>query len=403
MPTKTKVLSALEVKRISEPGRHPVGTVPGLYLLVRENGAKGWILRTMMKGKRADLGVGGYPAASLAEAIKKARELRETIDRGADPRAEKKAASAAVMTFADAADAYISLHRPSWKNPKHAQQWENTLRTYVLPTIGTTPVQDVGTSQVLAVLLPHWNTKNETMVRVRGRIELVLAWAMAAGHRPQGLNPAAWRGLLDHALPKPSKVNGRKHHAALAWEDLPGVMQKLKAIDGMSARCLEFTILTACRSGEARGATWDEIDLKGNSWLIPAHRMKAGRAHRIPLSEPAISILTDLPRVEGEQLVFAGQKQQRSLSDMSLTMLLRRHVPGVTVHGFRSTFRDWAAETTSHSQEVCEMALSHAIKSAVEAAYRRGDLFDKRRRLMDEWAEYICAIAAGDTDPASEN
>ncbi len=400
MPKQTKELTALEVKRIAEPGRHSVGTVPGLFLMVRDNGVKGWVLRVVIKGKRADLGLGGYPAVTLADAVKRARELREDIAKGLDPRAERQAAKAA-LTFKEASEEYIKLHRAGWKNAKHAQQWENTLMTYVFPIIGTLPARDVDTHHVLDVLRAHWNTKNETMVRVRNRIELVLSWAMAAGHREKGLNPAAWRGNLDHALPKPSKVNNRQHHAALPWQELPTFMAKLALIEGMSARCLEFTILTACRSGESRGATWEEIDLNGKVWNIPAERMKAGRAHRVPLSDRVVKLLEALPRIEGEPLVFPGSKENTPLSDMSLTMLLRRHATGVTAHGFRSSFRDWAAETTSYPGEVCEMALAHAVGDAVEAAYRRGDLFAKRAALMQDWAAYATKPqeAAGTVTP----
>jgi len=388
MPKQTKELSALEVKRLVDPGRWPVGAVPGLYLWVRETGTRNWVLRLMVKGRRADIGLGGYPAVTLADALKRAREIREDVSKGLDPLAMKKAAKAETMTFQKAAEEYIKLHRSSWKNSKHAQQWENTLATYVYPTIGAIPVREVETRHVLEIIKPHWTTKNETMVRVRNRIELVLSWAMASGHRERGLNPAAWRGHLDHALPAPSKVNGRKHHAAMPWQELPSFMQKLAQVDGFSARCLEFTILTACRSGETRGATWDEFDLEDKVWNIPAKRMKAGRPHRVPLSDQALDLLLALPRIEGEPLVFIGAREGSPLSDMSLTMLLRRHAPGVTAHGFRSTFRDWAAETTKHPSEVCEMALAHAVGDETEAAYRRGDLLEKRRELMKDWARF---------------
>jgi integrase len=226
------------------------------------------------------------------------------------------------------------------------------------------------------------------MVRVRNRIELILSWAMATGHRERGFNPAAWRGHLDHALPRPSKVNNRKHHPAMTWQDLPDFMTKLKNVGGMSARCLEFTILTACRSGESRLAIWKEIDLKDKVWNIPGGRTKSGRPHRIPLADEIIKMLNLMPRMAEESLVFFGLKESVPLSDMSLTMLLRRHAPGITVHGFRSTFRDWTAETTTYPNEVGEMALAHAVGDAVEAAYRRGDLFAKRAGLMQDWAIY---------------
>ena len=401
MPKQADELTAIEIRRITEPGRHPVGPIPGLMLMVRENGVKGWVLRATIKGKRADIGLGGYPGVTLASARKRAQELRDEIDKGTDPRDKKKAAKAVVMTFQRAAVEYIKLHRVSWKNAKHAQQWENTLAAYVYPIIGGMAVRDVDNPDVLKVLAPHWNTKNETMVRVRSRIELVLAWAMSSGHRARGLNPAAWRGNLDSSLPKPSKVNNRQHHAAMPWQDVPEFMRKVAQVEGMSARCLEFTILAACRSGEARGATWDEIDLVDKVWNIPAVRMKAGRPHRVPLSDSVTKLLGALPRIEGEALVFPGSKEKTPLSDMSLTMLLRRHAPGVTAHGFRSSFRDWAAETTSYPSEVCEMALAHAVGDAVEAAYRRGDLFAKRAALMQEWAAYATKPqgAAGTVTP----
>lgn len=390
MAKQAEELSAIQAKRITEPGRWPVGTVPGLYLWVRESGTKNWVLRVVVKGKRSDIGLGGYPAVTLADAVRRARELREDIARGLDPLAIKRAAKADLMTFKKAAEEYISLHRASWKSEKHAQQWENTLAQYVYPSIGSKSVKDVETEDVLAIITPYWTTKNETMVRVRNRIELVLSWAMASGYRDRGLNPAAWRGHLDKALPKPSKVNNRSHHAALPWKDLPRFMQRLAEVEGLSARCLEFTILTASRSGESRGATWGEFNLAERIWNIPAERMKAGRPHRVPLSDEALELLNSLPRFEGEDLVFPGGKEGRPLSDMSLTMLLRRHAPGVTAHGFRSTFRDWAAETTNHPSEVCEMALAHSIGNDTEAAYRRGELLEKRRLLMADWAAFAC-------------
>lgn len=388
MPKLTKELSALEVKRLTAPGKYAVGTVPGLYMWVRDTGTKNWLLRVVAGGKRSDIGLGGFPAVSLADAVKRARDMREGIAKGVNPLAEKKAAKATALTFEKAAEQYIALHRAGWKNVKHAQQWTKTLEAYVFPHFGSMPVKDIDTPHVLAVLQPHWNTKNETMVRVRNRIELVLSWAMASGHRERGLNPAAWRGHLDQALPKPSRVNGRKHHPALPWRELPALMQKLTTVEGMSARCLEFTILTACRSGEARGATWDEIELAKKVWSIPGARMKAGRPHRVPLSDQAVKLLRALPRVDDEPLVFVGRNAGTALSDMSMTALLRRHSPGVTTHGFRSSFRDWAAETTNYPNEVCEMALAHAVGDAVEAAYRRSDLFEKRAALMQDWANF---------------
>ena len=400
MPVKVKDLSAIEVKRIDTIGRHPVGTVPGLCLLVRGAAlSKSWVLRTMVAGSRKDLGLGSYPAVTLADAIAKARETKAQIDAGTDPVAQKKAERAAAMTFKACAEAYIASHKASWKNAKHGQQWENTLATYVYPLIGAMRVKDVTTEHVMQVLSPYWTTKNETMVRVRNRIELVLSWAMAMGYREKALNPAAWRGTFDQLLPKPSKVNQRQHHPALPWQDLPVFLKMLRNSAGIAPRCLEFTILTACRSGESRGARWAEIDLEGKVWNIPAERMKSGRAHRVPLSEPVMKLLKSLPKVEGEELVFPGRKEHTPLSDMSLTAVMRRMKLDAVPHGFRSTFRDWAAESTSHPNEVCEMALAHAVGSDVEAAYRRGDLMAKRVVLMADWAAYATRTQAAEVTP----
>lgn len=383
-------MSALKASSLKQPGRWPVGTVPGLYLWVRGSGTKNWVLRVVVNARRADIGLGGYPAVTLADAMQRARAAREDIAKGLDPLAIKRAAKRKnkTMTFSKATEEYIKLHRASWKTGKHAQQWENTLSTHAYPIIGNMAVSDVETKHVLEIIKPKWVTTNTTMDRVRNRIESILSWAMTSGYRERGPNPATWRGHLDQALPKPSKVHKKTHHAAMPWPDLPEFMRKLADVDGLSARCLEFTILTACRSGEARGATWNEFDLEEKVWNIPAQRMKAGRPHRVPLSDHVVKLLNSLPRIESEALVFPGAKQGRPLSDMSLTMLLRRHAQGVTAHGFRSTFRDWSAEKTNHQTDVCEMALAHAIRNETEAAYRRGDLMEKRRELMRDWAMF---------------
>lgn len=400
MPVKAKELSALEVKRLQAPGRYPVGTVPGLYLMVREGSlSKSWVLRVLVNGTRRDIGIGGYPGVTLAAAVETARTLRDEIKAGVDPVAKRKAEKAAPMTFKLCAQRYIESHRAGWKNPKHLQQWENTLATYVYPSMGAMRIGDIEAPDVMKALQPHWTTKNETMVRVRGRIELVLSWSMAMGYRERGLNPAAWRGHLDQTLPKPSKVNKRQHHPALPWQALPAFLEQLRALPGIAPRCLEFTILTACRSGESRGARWDEIDLQAGLWTIPGERMKSGRPHRVPLSAPVIELLQALPRVEGEDLVFPGRKAQAPLSDMTLTAVMRRMKLDAVPHGFRSTFRDWAAETTSHPNEVCEMALAHAVSNDVEAAYRRGDLMAKRVVLMEDWGRYATAQAGGTVIP----
>ena len=391
-------MGALEVKGLTEPGLHPVGTVPGLRLNIKESGAKSWILRTTIGTKRCDVGLGPYPAVTLAAAWERARTAIDEIRSGVDPVAERRAKQAAVTwTFKTCALAYIAAFEPSWKNDKHGQQWRNTLETYVYPVFGDKHIRDVDTADVTTAIRPMWSTKNETMVRVRNRIELVLNWATAQGYRPKGFNPAQWRGHLDQVLPKPSKVNKRTSFEAMPIDGMFDFMQRLSTVQGTSARCLEFAILCACRSGEARGATWSELGLKSATWSIPAARMKAGRPHRIPLSADAVKLLAALPRFEGTDLVFPGLSGEKPLSDMSLTACMRRMKLTAVPHGFRSTFTDWCAERTAYASEVREMALAHAIGNDTEAAYRRGDLFDKRRNLMTEWATFIStAPATGD-------
>ncbi len=395
MPKIAKPLSAIEVKRLTEPKMHPVGTVPGLALNISKSGSKSWILRAMVGTKRSDIGLGGYPAVTLAEAWDRARTALADIRVGGNPVAERKAKKEAIeWTFQACALAYIEAFRTSWKNVKHAQQWENTLETYIYPKFGDRHIRTIEKSDVIDAISPYWTTKNETMVRVRNRIELVINWAVARGYRPEGLNPAAWRGNLDQALPKPSKVNKRRHHTAIAVDDAHAFLAKLRTLEGTSIRCLEFVILTACRSGEARLATWNELDLANGVWNIPGERMKSGRPHRVPLTDAVLALLKGLPRfidAEGKEvdLVFPGRDVTKPLSDMSLTVIMRRMKLDAVPHGFRSTFRDWAAERTNYPNEVVEMALAHAIGSGTEAAYRRGDLFDKRRHLMADWAKFV--------------
>lgn len=400
MAKAVKALGALEVKQLTTPGQHPVGTVTGLRLSIKPSGSRSWILRTMVGTKRKDIGLGGYPEITLAAALERARQAKDGIRNGIDPVAERRAKNAAIdWTFKACALAYIEAFRPSWKNAKHGQQWENTLETYVYPHFGDKHVKDVDTEDVTKAIRPLWSTKNETMVRVRNRIELVLSWAAAQGYRPKGFNPAQWRGHLDQVLPKPSKVNNRTSFEAMPIDAMYAFMRRLSDVQGTSARCLEFTILTACRSGESRGALWSEIDMDSATWSIPGARMKSGRPHRIPLSSAVITLLAALPRFKDRQgndvdLVFPGQSGDKPLSDMSLTACMRRLNLTAVPHGFRSTFTDWVAERTSYPSEVREMALAHAIGNDTEAAYRRGDLFDKRRRLMEEWATFISTAPA---------
>ncbi len=397
MPKLAKVLSALEVKRLTQPGLHAVGTVAGLRLLVKDSGARSWVLRTSIGNRRAELGLGGYPTVSLAQAIDYAREALQLIRSGIDPAAERRAKRQTVeWTFERTALSYIEAHRAGWKNDKHAAQWESTLKAYAFPVFGSRHVRDVNKTDVLAAIEPIWSSKNETASRVRNRIELVLSYAVQRELRPDGLNPARWRGNLDMALPQLSRKSRIEHHAALPIDQMHGFMQQLAQVEGMGAKALEFLTLTAARSGEVRGTTWSEIDLDAGTWSIPAERMKASRPHRVPLSVRAVELLEGLPRFEGTDLVFPG-KSGKALSDMTLTAVLRRMKVNATAHGFRSTFRDWAAERTAIPGEVAEMALAHAVGDQTEAAYRRGDLFEKRRELMGQWAQFIA------TPPAKGN
>lgn len=348
----------------------------------------------MIGSRRSDIGLGGYPEVTLAQAHERARAIKDSIRRGIDPIAERREQRGAVeWTFRRCADEYIKLHRLGWKNAKHAQQWENTLATYAYPKLGDKHVSDIDVGLVLAVIEPQWNTKNETMVRVRNRIELVLAWAAVRGYRSKE-NPAAWRGNLDATLPKPSKVNRRESHKALPVGQVHGFVERLRGTQGLSAKCLEWLILTATRSQEARCATWSEIDLDGGIWTIPAERMKAGREHRIPLSGAALDLLRALPRFDVSDLVFPGQGG-KPLSDMTLTQMMRRMNVQAVPHGFRSTFVDWAAERTSYPVELREMALAHTLSDKTQAAYQRGDLFNRRRALMADWAKFINSNLAG--------
>lgn len=397
MPKIAKALGALEVKRLVTPGLHAVGTVAGLCLLVKPSGARSWVLRTMIGKRRAELGLGGYPTFTLAQAIDSARSILQKIKEGTDPVAERHVNRSAIeWTFKRTALAYIEQHRPSWRNAKHASQWESTLEAYAYPVFGAKHVRDVSKGDVLAAIEPIWTTKNETAVRTRNRIELVLAYAVQREYRPEGLNPARWRGNLDGALPKPSKVNNREHFEAVPIDDMHAFMQRLRGIEGLGARALEFSVLTVCRTGAVRLATWEEIDLQAAVWSIPGSKMKSGKAFRIPLSAQVIKLIKALPRFENVPLVFPG-KANKPLSDMTLTAVMRRMGLTAVPHGFRSTFADWTSERTATPSEIREMALAHAIGDATEEAYRRGDLFEKRRELMSLWARFI------ETKPPKDN
>ena len=406
MGKKAEALGALQVSRLTEPGLHAVGGVAGLALQVAPGGSRSWVLRYRIGDKRRDMGLGGYPDVTLAGAHKKAREAREKLDAGIDPVEAKHSAKSALqaavlasLTFEECAAKYIAMKSPEWKNAKHAQQWNNTLAQHAFPIIGKLMVRDVELPQIKAVLEPIWSTTNETASRLRGRIETVLDWATVSGYRT-GLNPARWRGHLDKVLTAPAKTTKRGHHEAIPVGDLGAFMVKLRAADGMGALALEFTILTAARSGEVRGATWAEIDTDAAVWIVPADRMKAGKEHRVPLSDAALSLLAGLPCMAGTELLFPAPRGGL-LSDMTLTAVMRRMGLQAVPHGFRSTFRDWCSERTSYPRDVAEMALAHAIGDKVEAAYRRGDLFDKRQRMMAEWAAFCATVepARGEVVP----
>jgi integrase len=409
MPRRAKGLTAAQVEKGTRPGRYGDGA--GLYLLVRSRQAKFWLFRYTRDGKMREMGLGsakGRTAVSLSQVRARAKQLHAAVREGRDPLAERDAekakakadtlrAQAATMTFAAVADFYIAAHEAAWRNPKHRQQWRNTLRDYVLPEIGALPVGEVDKGAVMQIIEPLWRDKTVTAARLRGRIERILDYAKARGWR-EGENPALWRGHLDHMLPGPSKLRRVEHHRALPWREIGGFTQRLRQNSGINARCLEFLILTACRSGEVRGARWDEIDLKQRVWTIPAQRMKAGRAHRVPLSEPAMAVLQDLAQLGTEGFVFPGLTAA-ALSDEALARAVHgAGGNGVTVHGFRSTFRDWCAETTNYPRELAETALAHVLKDKTEAAYQCADLLEKRRRLMAEWADFCGREMIGSGD-----
>ena len=384
----------------------------GLYLQVTVSAvdgspAKSWCYRYMLAGKAREMGLGSLNAISLQQARLKAADCRRLRTEGIDPIEARKAArtqrileGAKTITFKKAAADYIGAHRAGWRNPKHAAQWSATLATYAEPIIGPLPVQAIDTILVRRVLEPIWTTKPETASRIRGRIESVLDWAKVQGYR-DGENPARWRGHLDKLLPARGKVRRVEHHAALTYRDLPTFMASLREQEGAGARALEFAILTVARTGEVIGARWSDINLAERLWTIPAERMKAGKQHRVPLSGSATAILEQMAAIRSGEFVFSGANPGRALSNMALLMTLRRMGrPDLTTHGFRSTFRDWAAERTAFPSEAAEMALAHAVGDKVEAAYRRGDMFEKRRRMMDDWAEYCGRLeAAGEVVP----
>jgi integrase len=394
MARATNKLTDAAVKRKKwEPGCYADGL--GLYLQVAEGGSKSWLFRFMRNGHARKMGLGPVHTVSLVEAREEALKCRKMLREGIDPIEARKSQRIAVqlgaarsITFRQCAEQYIADHEQSWKNQKHRDQWPASLKNYAYPAFGNFPVSEIDLPLVLKAIKPIWHEKPETASRVRGRIETILGWATTHGYR-QGDNPARWRGHLKNLLPPTKKVRRVEHHAALPYGELPAFMGQLRDMEGVSAKALEFAILTATRTSETLKARWSEINLKAGMWTIPAERMKAEREHRVPLSKRAIELLEKLPREKKNEFVFIGTQAGTSLSDMSLLMTLRRMDRGdLTTHGFRSTFRDWAAERTAYPNHVVEQALAHSIGSKVEAAYRRGDLLKKRERLMADWAKY---------------
>jgi len=377
-------LSAVRVRNLSVPGRYADGN--GLYLVVDPSGAKRWLLRIIIQGKRRDLGLGGLSLVGLAEAREKALAYRKLAREGGDPLAERQKVKVVVPTFTEAAEAVHAEHKASWKNEKHAAQWISTLTTYALPIIGDKKLDAIDTPDILKVLSPIWLTKPETARRVRQRIGTVFDWAKAAGHR-KGENPieGVTKGL-------PKQTEKKNHHEALPYAQVPDFVRELRALesDEIVRLAFEFLILTASRTGEVIGAKWSEIDAAQKLWIVPAERMKAGREHRVPLSSRSLELLDQAKRISAQSdFIFPGRNYDRPISNMAFLMLIRRLKRTITAHGFRSSFRDWASEATSFPREVAEMALAHTIENKVEAAYRRGDLLEKRREMMTAWADYV--------------
>jgi integrase len=371
----------------------------GLYLRVARGG-KSWVLRYMLDGNAREMGLGGLAKVGLADARKKAAEQRLLLADKIDPielrkakRGEKKVEAARAMTFDDCAAAYIKAHEGSWRHPKHRQQWTNSLARYVSPAFGRLPVRSIDVGMVMNVLEPLWAKTPETAGRIRGRIEAVLDWAKARGFR-DGENPARWRGHLSNLLPRPSKVRAAKHYAALPYAEMGAFISDLRSRTEVAAAALEFLILTAGRTREVASSRWDEIDRAARTWIVPAARMKGGREHRVPLSGAAMAVLERMKATDGE-FIFSTEPGRALGKNALLKQLNRMGYSGLTVHGFRSTFRDWAAERTNFPAEVAEMALAHAVSDKTVAAYNRSDLFDKRRPLMQAWAEFLTKTPQG--------
>jgi len=403
MPKKARELTALEVRRLSHPNpktgqkhRYPVGGVNGLYLVCAPNGPRSWLWRYSIRGRRKSLGLGPYPDVPLATARDRAREMADLVWRGTDPKDDR---SNQVMSFSGAMEALLKIKLQEFDNEKHRKQWRATLDTYAVPFIGDLSVAEITVADVLRVLNPIWQSKTETASRLRGRMEMVLAWATVNGHR-EGDNPARWRGNLDATLPKPSRVTKTANHPALSLADAPNWFADVQSRDGTATRALEFLAMTAARSGEVRGATWTEIDLEADLWIIPAERMKARKEHRVPLTVECKELLQKLPRLLNSPYVFPAARGGM-LSDAALSVAMKRinasnpdsyldrvSARAAVPHGLRSTFRDWAAER-GYPRDMAEIALAHSVGSEVERAYRRSDLLARRRAMMTSWGAFL--------------
>ena len=399
MPRKAAELPPLSINRLKEPGLWAVGGVAGLYLHVNARGARSWILRVVVGDKRRDMGLGGYPDIGVADARQKAREARLKIEQGVDPILLRKQAKSELMalqatdkTFEQAAGEYIKIHADSWSNDKHRKQWESTLAAYAFPVVGKLSLRHIRQEHILKILEPIWTTKTETATRVRGRMESILDWAKVKGLR-SGENPAAWKGHLDHMLPAPTRLKKIEHLTAVPVREMPGFMVKLRQAAGIAAQALEFLILTAARSGEVRGITWEEVSLDDALWIVPAERMKMKKEHRVPLSNRAVDILKSQPRIDGNPLVFPAPRGSQ-MSDATMSAVLKRMNVDATVHGFRSSFRDWCGDYTNYPRDLAEQCLAHGADDPVETAYRRGDALERRREIMNEWSKFIAGHQA---------
>ncbi len=393
MARQINKLSDRQVKAEKRPGRHADGN--GLYLQVSQSASKSWLFRFMQDGKSREMGLGSINSVSLAEARALAIECKRLLRDGIDPikkrrerLAQTKAEQKDIFTFKRCAAEYLKAHSAGWKSDRHAEIWASSVKRYADPIIGEMPIHLVDRGHIMRILDPIWRTKTETAKKLRGRLESILDWATVQDYR-KGENPARWKGHLDKLLPKPSEVSKVKHFPALPYQQIYSFMEELRQREAPSALALRLIILTACRSGEIRGAVWPEVDLDAATWTIPADRMKAGKEHVIPLCPEAVSILQSLPRMANSDYLFSSAKSGKPLSDVVFKKLMERmERTGITTHGFRSTFRDWAAEQTSFPREVIENALAHQLKDKAEAAYFRSNLLDKRRELMNQWGEY---------------